>query len=65
MSAAAPFPFIASALGIGPEIAVAALPDDERVWVPQARDVFSKIEMCRAHYSACGLGADYVDRFIR
>ena len=28
-------------------------------------DVFSKIAMCRKHYEACGLGADYVDRFIR
>jgi quercetin dioxygenase-like cupin family protein len=28
-------------------------------------DVFSKIEMCRKHYAAIGLGADYVDRFIR
>jgi len=28
-------------------------------------DVFSKIEMCRAHYVACGLGAGYVDQFIR
>jgi quercetin dioxygenase-like cupin family protein len=28
-------------------------------------DVFSKIEMCRAHYIACGLGAGYVDQFIR
>ncbi|MDB2407529.1 2,4'-dihydroxyacetophenone dioxygenase family protein [Jannaschia sp.] len=28
-------------------------------------DVFTKIEMCRAHYEAVGLGADYVDRFIR
>jgi quercetin dioxygenase-like cupin family protein len=28
-------------------------------------DVFSKIEMCRRHYAACGLGAGYVDRFIR
>jgi 2,4'-dihydroxyacetophenone dioxygenase len=28
-------------------------------------DVFSKIAMCRAHYEACGLGGDYVDRFIR
>ena len=28
-------------------------------------DVFTKIEMCRAHYTACGLGADYVDQFIR
>ena len=28
-------------------------------------DVFSKIAMCRTHYQACGLGAEYVDRFIR
>ena len=28
-------------------------------------DVFSKIEMCRAHYTAAGLGADFVDQFIR
>ena len=28
-------------------------------------DVFTKIDMCRKHYTACGLGADFVDRFIR
>ncbi len=28
-------------------------------------DVFTKIDMCRAHYRAVGLGADYVDQFIR
>jgi len=28
-------------------------------------DVFSKIDMCRAHYASNGLGADFVDRFIR
>ncbi len=28
-------------------------------------DVFSKIEMCRKHYEACGLGAAYLDQFIR
>ena len=28
-------------------------------------DVFTKIDMCRAHYEACGLGADYVDQFVR
>ena len=28
-------------------------------------DVFTKIDMCRKHYAACGLGADYVDQFIR
>ncbi|WP_413992678.1 2,4'-dihydroxyacetophenone dioxygenase family protein [Labrys okinawensis] len=28
-------------------------------------DVFTKIDMCRAHYTTNGLGADYVDQFIR
>ena len=28
-------------------------------------DVFTKIEMCRKHYEAVGLGADYVEQFIR
>lgn len=28
-------------------------------------DTFTKIDMCRAHYEANGLGADYVDQFIR
>ena len=28
-------------------------------------DVFTKIDMCRKHYLECGLGGDYVDRFIR
>jgi 2,4'-dihydroxyacetophenone dioxygenase len=28
-------------------------------------DVFTKIDMCRKHYTAVGLGADYVDQFIR
>lgn len=28
-------------------------------------DVFSKIEKARTHYEAVGLGADYVDRFLR
>lgn len=28
-------------------------------------DVFTKIELCRAHYAANGLGSDYVDRFVR
>ena len=31
---------VASALGIRPEIAEQAIPDDERVWVPQAQDVW-------------------------
>jgi 2,4'-dihydroxyacetophenone dioxygenase len=28
-------------------------------------DVFSKIALCRAHYAGNGLGADYLDQFIR
>lgn len=28
-------------------------------------DVFSKIEMCRKHYEACGLGGKYLDSLIR
>jgi hypothetical protein len=28
-------------------------------------DVFSKIDMCRTHYAAVGLGAGYVDQFVR
>jgi 2,4'-dihydroxyacetophenone dioxygenase len=28
-------------------------------------DVHTKIEMCRKHYRQVGLGADYVDQFIR
>ena len=28
-------------------------------------DVFTKIDMCRKHYAACGLGEAFVDQFIR
>ena len=28
-------------------------------------DVWTKIEMCRTHYAGNGLGADYVDQFVR
>ena len=28
-------------------------------------DVFTKIEMCKRHFEAVGLGATYVERFIR
>lgn len=28
-------------------------------------DVFTKIEMCRKHYVENGLGADYIEQFIR
>lgn len=38
---------------------------DENGAVINYEDVFSKIAMCRKHYTACGLGADFVDQFIR
>ena len=28
-------------------------------------DVWTKIDMCRRHYAACGLGASYTEQFIR
>lgn len=28
-------------------------------------DVFTKIDMCRKHYAGNGLGADFIDQFIR
>jgi 2,4'-dihydroxyacetophenone dioxygenase len=28
-------------------------------------DVFTKTDMCRRHYAACGLGETYVDQFVR
>jgi len=28
-------------------------------------DVFTRIAKCRAHYTAVGLGEDYVEQFIR
>jgi len=27
--------------------------------------VWSKIDMCRNHYAQCGLGAQYVEQFMR
>ena len=38
---------------------------DEQGKTTGYEDVFTKIEMCRRHYAACGLGADYVDQFVR
>ena len=38
---------------------------DQAGAVTSYEDVFTKIEMCRKHYTACGLGADFVDQFIR
>ncbi|MEP7276304.1 MAG: cupin, partial [Betaproteobacteria bacterium] len=28
-------------------------------------DVWTKIDMCRAHYAAAGLGAAFVEQFVR
>jgi len=28
-------------------------------------DVFTKLDMCRAHYERCGLGAEFVEQFVR
>ena len=28
-------------------------------------DVFTKVDMCRRHYAAIGLGEDFVQQFIR
>ena len=38
---------------------------DEQGKVTGYEDVHSKLAMCRQHYEACGLGAGYVDRFVR
>lgn len=46
-------------------IAGAMIYVDEAGRVTGRDDVFTKIDMCRAHYAQCGLGADYLDRFIR
>ncbi len=38
---------------------------DEQEKVVAYEDVHTKIEMCRRHYERVGLGADYVQQFIR
>ena len=38
---------------------------DENGAVTGYEDVHSKIDMCRKHYEACGLGADHVDAYVR
>ena len=38
---------------------------DERGETVGYEDVWTKIEMCRAHYAAVGLGAGFVDRYVR
>jgi quercetin dioxygenase-like cupin family protein len=38
---------------------------DEKGGVTGYEDAFTKIELCRKHYVECGLGAGYVDQFVR
>ncbi|TFZ07381.1 cupin [Ramlibacter henchirensis] len=38
---------------------------DEQGQVTGYEDVFTKIEMCRKHYEACGLGGALVDQYVR
>jgi quercetin dioxygenase-like cupin family protein len=38
---------------------------DEQGQTTGYEDVFTKIEMCRRHYTEVGLGAGYVDQFVR
>lgn len=38
---------------------------DEQGVATGYEDVFTKIAMCRRHYEACGLGAGFVDQYVR
>lgn len=38
---------------------------DEQGRTTGTTDVFDRVEACRGHFEAVGLGSDYVDRFIR
>ena len=38
---------------------------DENGGVTHAEDVFDKLAMAKAHYERVGLGAGYVDKFVR
>lgn len=38
---------------------------DEQGAVTSYEDVHTKIEMCRRHYAAVGLGEDFVEQFVR
>ena len=38
---------------------------DEDGKVVNAEDVFDKLALAKAHYEKVGLGADYVDQFVR
>jgi quercetin dioxygenase-like cupin family protein len=46
-------------------ISGAMIYDDEDGNTTGYEDVWTKIEMCRRHYAAVGLGDSFVDRFIR
>jgi hypothetical protein len=38
---------------------------DDRGETVAYEDVFTKIEMCRRHYEEVGLGAEFINQFIR
>ena len=38
---------------------------DEKGETVGYEDVFTKLELCRKHYDQIGLGADYVNQFVR
>ena len=38
---------------------------DDNNAVTSVDDVFTRIDQCRAHFASVGLGADYVDQFVR
>jgi hypothetical protein len=38
---------------------------DEEGKVVNAEDVFDKLALAKAHYEKVGLGANYVDQFVR
>lgn len=40
-------------------------PCDEEGAVVNAEDVFDKLRMAKEHYEKVGLGADYVQQFVR
>ena len=46
-------------------VAGALLYCDEEGKVTHAEDVFDKLEMAKRHYERVGLGAGYVDKFVR
>ena len=44
---------------------MAATQVEMKMLVGGYEDVWTKIDLCRKHYAACGLTANYVEQFIR